>query len=90
MSETNKETKTYKIEASPRQHKELEQILSYINYLGSIGHTSSFNIYVDGDGGARIKAFDENDNRLLDINDNIKLLNEKMNTDRDIDSFDIY
>lgn len=83
------ETRTYTITALPRQWKTIEAIFSYIEYLGNIGHSTGFMLYVDGDGGARVKFQNEVGEDILDINSNREYIKSKMNADHDIKSFGI-
>lgn len=46
----------------------LAQILKYIESLGNIGHTTSFKVWVDGDGAARLRF------KFPDIKTEVKLL----------------
>jgi hypothetical protein len=82
-----RETRTYKINAPKNHLKTIEEMLSYMEYLGSIGHSTTFNIFVDGDGAARIKVFDSEDNRLLDVNNNRENIKARMDNNHNIKSF---
>lgn len=81
------EERIYKIKAMPYQLKTIEAIFSYIEYLGNIGHSTSFTVYVDGDGNARLQISDENGKDILNVNDNKDYIKSKMNEDHDIKSF---
>lgn len=48
------ETRDYTIEGSPRNLDELERMFHWIEELGSVGHSGSCELYVDGDGAARV------------------------------------
>jgi len=50
------ETREYEIEGSPDQLDELEVLLDWIGYLGSVGHTATAEVSVDGDGKANLKV----------------------------------
>ena len=76
---TNKrETRIYKIEGLHRQLNELEQIFSFIEYLGVIGHSSGFRVFVDGDGAARLRFTDADGNDLMDVNSNRDKIKSRM------------
>lgn len=48
------ETRDYKVEGSPRNLDELERVFHWIEELGSVGHSGSCELFVDGDGAARV------------------------------------
>lgn len=81
------ETRIYKISGLPRQIKEFEQILSYMCFLGNIGHSTEFKIFVDGDGSARLSITDEKGTKILDVNNNRNDLKNKMNSNYNVKGF---
>ena len=50
------ETRTYEITGKPHQLSEIEGFLGAVQYLGDVGASRSLKIWIDGDGGARLKA----------------------------------
>jgi hypothetical protein len=67
---------------------EFLKMLAWIEVLGSVGHSASFNVFCDGDGSTRLK-FDLVDDvakekfKILKKN----LINEHINTYKDVKSF---
>ena len=87
-SENNElETKTFKIKGNPKQLKTIEAILSYIQWLGWKGHSSSFIVAVDGDGGARFRITNENGKDILKTNHNKEYINSLIDENGDIKQF---
>jgi hypothetical protein len=60
-----------------------------MEYLGSIGHSSGFRIFVDGDGAARLKFEDSNGNKIIDVNSNREKIKERMDKNYDIKHFNL-
>jgi hypothetical protein len=51
----NKPTKKIiTLEGSPRYIENIEKMLGYMQWLGDVGHSTSFKVYVDGDGAFRL------------------------------------
>lgn len=83
------EKRTYIFEGKPEQLDTLETMLCFIQYLGSIGHSTSFELFVDGDGGARLQFKNEKGKDLPKVNDNEAKMRKIMNEDKDIKSFSL-
>ena len=58
--------KIYKFKGTKEQLEVLDNLFRHIEYLGNIGSSRNLLVRVDGDGSARIKVYDENDNQLND------------------------
>jgi hypothetical protein len=65
----DKVTRKYEITGSEKQLDELESLLAWAQYLGSIGHSGTAEFSVDGDGSARIEVKKGNSKIKLDDND---------------------
>lgn len=63
----DKETKTYKISGPKEQLEQIDQLLSWIDYCCSVGHSATISLSVDGDGAASISV--DGTNREKDIED---------------------
>ena len=72
------EERTYTIGAYSEQFKEIESLLSYIEDLGYIGHSTTFKVFVDGDGAARIRVCSNKGKDILKINNNKEILKNKL------------
>ena len=59
----NKETRTYEITGCSKQLNILEKLFGRIEFFGSTGMSREINMYVDGDGAARLK-FRKNNEKL--------------------------
>jgi hypothetical protein len=70
--------------------KDLMKMLAWIELLGNVGHSASFKVYADGDGNTRWKFKMENEEQQ-ELYDQLrkKLLRENINTNKDIEYFDI-
>jgi hypothetical protein len=52
---TNSPTrKVITLEGSPRYIENIEKMLGYMQWLGCVGHSTSFKVHVDGDGAFRL------------------------------------
>jgi len=70
--------------------KHLMNMLAWIELLGNIGHSASFKVYVDGDGNTRW-GFKFEDQEIQEKYNKLKkeLLKEHINTNKDIEYFNI-
>jgi hypothetical protein len=70
--------------------KHLMNMLAWIELLGNVGHSASFKVYADGDGNTRWKFKMENEEQQ-ELYDQLrkKLLQEHINTNKDIEYFEI-
>lgn len=57
-SDTTYKEATLKISGDKRHLDSIEAMLAYMEYLGNIGHSTSFKVMVDGDGAFNIKTTD--------------------------------
>ena len=80
------EKRTIKISGHPATLDKIEQMIGYMEMLGSIGHSTSFTVGVDGDGGFSCRCADDKGKELskkhsewlethLDSNHDIKSFN---------------
>jgi len=70
--------------------KELLEMLAWIELLGNVGHSASFKVYADGDGGSRWKfEFEDEEQQIQHKKLRQKLCNEYINTQKDIEYFEI-
>jgi hypothetical protein len=60
-----------------------------MEYLGNIGHSTGWRMFVDGDGQARLKFTDKDGNGLLDVNNNIEIIKQRMDKNYDIKHFNL-
>lgn len=58
------EKRTIKLAGHPRYLDKIEAMIGYMAMLGSIGHSTSFKVYVDGDGSFHCECKDENNKDL--------------------------
>lgn len=73
-----------KLSGHPETLDKIEKMLAYMQRLGSIGHSTTFKVEVDGDGGFGVKCIDEKGKELSK-----KWLDEITNPeDKDIEYFD--
>lgn len=63
----------------------LERMLAYMVWLGSVGHSTSFKVYVDGDGAFSTKITRDS-KELTKIHS--KAMEERVDENGDIESFD--
>lgn len=70
--------------------KHLFNMLAWIELLGNVGHSASFNVYADGDGNTRWKFKFEN-KETQEAFDKLRkeLCKEYINTHKDIEYFEI-
>lgn len=81
------EKRTYAFEGSSENLDTLETMLCFIQYLGNVGHSTSFEVFVDGDGAARMKFKDGKGKDLDKVNGNSEKVDKKMDQDHNIKSF---
>lgn len=53
-----------KLSGSPETLDKIERMLAYMQYLGDIGHSTSFTVDVDGDGAFSVEITDESGERI--------------------------
>lgn len=66
------ETRSYEVSGKVRQLDNLEKLFKWVEYCGSVGHSGSATIFVDGDGAARLK-FTGVDAELPDVDDDARV-----------------
>jgi hypothetical protein len=49
-----KETRIYKLTAIPEHLNQIEKLLGWLRYCGNVGHSATAEVYIDGDGRARL------------------------------------
>ena len=50
--------KVYVVKGTEKQIEEMDKLLGYIELLGILGHSTTFSVFIDGDGSSRIKTSD--------------------------------
>ncbi len=82
----NNKTVSVEISGKEKQVLEILTMLRYIQWLGDIGHSTSFKVFVDGDGAARMKCdFKDFEKEILTNNMKIKLNNIDKNIIKNVD-----
>lgn len=71
------------ISGKARHVKEVLELLTYMDYLGSVGHSTEFKVSVDGDGAGRINI-DSKDKSLEQFKKSMK---ENIDKNGNIDHF---
>lgn len=84
MLEDSFEKRTLTIAGDSQTLDRIEQMLAYMMALGNMGHSTSFTVGVDGDGGFSIRITKDSKD-LTKIHK--KALEEKMDENHDIKSF---
>lgn len=63
------ETRTYEVTGYSDQLDNFEKLLNWIESCGTIGHSGSASIFIDGDGSARLKISGTNKDNIGDVSD---------------------
>jgi hypothetical protein len=58
---------TFQITGAPRQLAAIEKLLGWVQRLGQVGHSGMAEIFVDGDGSARIQVSKIVDKKSVDV-----------------------
>ena len=74
-----------KLSGHPATLDKIERMLAYMSMLGRIGHSTSFTVDVDGDGGFSCLCKDENNKALNEKHSN--WIDSKVDENYDIKSF---
>lgn len=76
LAEQDTETRTYNITGYPEQLDIIEQMFNLMNYCGKSGASRTFNIWYDGDGGARLQFERDGKEKLVSTEEQIQQIDD--------------